>query len=216
MTAHHTSVKMNSVTEEKLDDNKWTRFLGAEKTTSGREHQSAQRLKRFAYTVLILMALTATIALRTDVSNYISSFKSLRGLKLDITSLKVVDDENPRVLIRFKLKNKSPLEIEIEGYWFDLYLDGETIGRSYSMYRGTNPKEDPDVYSKAQEINQSLGSGKTLDLEFTLYIYPPKMETARKIRPADSASWRVRSSFTVFLPYSRKKSQARLKAEYEG
>ena len=216
MTAHHTSVKMNSVTEEKLDDNKWTRFLGAEKTTSGRENQSAQRLKIFALAALFLMALAAVIALRTDVSNYISSFKSLRGLKLDITSLKVVDDENPRALIRFKLKNKSPLEIEIEGYWFDLYLDGETIGRSYSMYRGTNPKVDPGGYAKAQEINQSLGSGKTLDLEFTLYIYPLKMEGARKIRPTDPATWRVKSSFTVFLPYSRKKSQARLKAEYEG
>ena len=216
MTAHHTSVKMNSVTEEKLDDDKWTRFLGAEKTTSGREHQSAKRLKIFAFAALLLMALAAAIALRTDVSNYISSFKSLRGLKLDIAGLKVVDDENPRALIRFKIRNKSPLEIEIEGYWFDLYLDGETIGRSYSMYRGTDPTVDPGVYAKAQAIEKILGPGKTLDLEFTLYIYPPKMEIARKIRSTGPASWRVRSSFTVFLPYSRKKSQARLKAEYEG
>ena len=207
---------MNSVTEEKRDDNKWTRFLGAERTTSGREHQSAQQLKRFAYATLFLMALAAVIALRTDVTNYIASFKSLRGLKLDITDLKVVDDENPRALIRFEVKNKSPLEIEIEGYWFDLYLDGETIGRSYSMYRGTDPKADPGAYVKAQAIDQSLGSGKTLDLEFTLYIYPARMETVRKTRPTGPASWRVRSSFTVFLPYSRKKSQARLKAEYEG
>jgi len=207
---------MNSVTEEKLDDNKWTRFLGAEKTTSGREDQSAQRLKRFACVALFLMALATAIALRTDVYNYIASFKSLRGLKLDITSLKVVDDENPRALIRYEVKNKSPLDIEIEGYWFDLYLDGETIGRSYSMYRGTNPKANPGVYAKAQAIDKSLGSGKTLDLEFTLYIYPTKMETVRKIRPNGPATWRVRSSFTVFLPYSRKKSQARLKAEYEG
>ena len=207
---------MNSVTKEKLDDNKWTRFIGAEKTTSGREQQSAKRLKIFALAALFLMALAAAIALRTDVSNYISSFKSLRGLKLDIAGLKVVDDENPRALIRFKIRNKSPLEIEIEGYWFDLYLDGETIGRSYSMYRGTDPKVDPGVYAKAQAIDQILGPGETIDLKFTLYIYPPKMEIARKIRPTGPASWRVRSSFTVFLPFSRKKSQARLKAEYEG
>ena len=216
MTEHHTSVKKNPATEEKLDDNKWTRFLGAEKTTSGREHESAKRFKIFACAALFLMALAATIALRTDVNNYISSFKSLRGLKLDFTDLKVVDDENPRTLIRFKLKNKSPLEIEIEGYWFDLYLDGEIIGRSYSMYRGKNPKANPGVYAKALAIDQALGSGESLDLEFTLYIYPAKMEIVRKIRPTDPATWRVRSSFTVFLPYSRKKSQARLKAEYEG
>jgi hypothetical protein len=207
---------MNSVTEEKLDDNKWARFLGAEKTTSGREDQSAQRLKRFAYATLFLMALAAVISLRTDVTNYISSFKSLRGLRLDITDLKVVDDENPRVRIRFEVKNKSPLEIEIEGYWFDLYLDSETLGRSYSMYRGTDPTVDPGVYAKAQAIEKSLGPGKTLDLEFTLYIYPAKMETVRKIRPTGPATWGVRSSFTVFLPYSRNKSQARLKAEYKG
>jgi hypothetical protein len=207
---------MNRVAEEKLDDDKWARFIGAEKTTSGREHQSAQRLKRFACATLFLMAFAAAFALRTDVYNYIASFKSLRGLNLDITDLKVVDDENPRALIRYEVKNKSPLDIEIESYWFDLYLDGETIGRSYSMYRGTNPKANPGVYAKAQAIDKSLGSGKTLDLEFTLYIYPAKMETVRKIRPTGPATWRVRSSFTVFLPYSRKKSQARLKAEYEG
>jgi len=216
MTAHHTSVKMNSVTEEKQQYDELIRFLGAEKTTRGREHPSAKGLKTFAFITLVLMAIAAIIVLRTDVSNYISSYKSLRGLKLDITGLKVVDDENPCALIRFKVKNQSPLEIELEGYWFDLYLDGETVGRSYSMYRGTNPKADPGVYAKAQEIDQILGPGETLDLEFTLYIYPAKMEIVRKTRPTGSATWHVRSSFTVFLPYSRKKSQARLKAEYEG
>ena len=216
MTAHHTSVEMKSVTEEKLDDKKRSRFLGAERTTSGREHESAKRFKIFACTALFLMAIAATIALSTDVSNYISSFKSLQGLELVITGLKVIDDENPRALIRLKVKNKSPLEIDIEGYWFDLYLAGEIIGRSYSMYRGKNPKANPGVYAKALAIDQALGSGDTLDLEFTLYIYPAKMETVRKLRPTGTAIWQVKSSFTVFLPYSRKKSTARLKAEHEG
>ena len=216
MTAHHTSVKVNSVTEEKLGNNKRTRFLWAEKTISGRMHRSAQRLKWFASAVLFLMAMAATLVHSIDVNNYISAFKSLRGLTLDITSLKVVDDENPRALLRFNVRNRSPLKIEIEGYWFDLTLAGETIGSSYSTYRGTNPKANTGVYVKALAIDQALGSGETLDMEFTLYIYPEKMETVRKAYTTGPATWQVQSRFTVFLPYSRKRSTARLRAEYEG
>ena len=136
MTTHHSSVEMNSAAEEKLGQVKRARFLGAERTTRGREHQSAKRLKGFAFVVLLLSAVVATFIHLTDVTNYISSVKSFRGLKLDFTSLNILDDENPRVLMHLKVKNHSPLEIEIEGYWFDLYLAGEIIGRSYSMYRG--------------------------------------------------------------------------------
>ena len=77
MKPNDLSVKMKRMTGENLHNTKRTRFLGAEKTVSGREHPSAKRLKILASAVLFLMAMTAGFVHSKDVSNYISSFNDL-------------------------------------------------------------------------------------------------------------------------------------------
>ena len=180
-----------------------------------KESPLTKRVQNIAYILLLLIGLAAIVTLRTDVSNYLSSVRSVRGLRLNIVDLKVVDDDNPRALIRFNVLNQSPLEIELENYHFDLFFEGTLIGGSHHMYRGTNPDADPGEYIKARTINRVLGPDQTLALEFTLYIYKTKMEIVRNTQPARSMSWQVKTDFTVFLPNSRKKSHVKLKARYE-
>lgn len=180
-----------------------------------KENPSTKRVRSVANILLLLMGFAAIAALSTDVYNYMSSIRSVRGLKLDIVNLKVLDDDNPRALIRFNVYNHSPLEIELESYYFDLYFEGTLIGGSQYMYRGTKPDADPGEYIKAQTINRVLGHGQTLTLAFTLYIYKTKMEIVRNTQPTRSVSWQVKADFTVFLPNSRNKSHVKLKAQYE-
>ncbi len=173
-------------------------------------------VQRYAYILLILMALAATFALGTDVSNYIRSVKGARGLNLEITDLQVIDDENPRAHIRFRVQNGSPLEIEIERYRFELFLNGERISGSFSMYLGTDPDGvDVDARWESLSINQILTPGQGLDLEFTMYIYPTQMEIVRQAQRAGSMTWRASAEFTTMLPYSREENFIKLRAGFE-
>lgn len=172
--------------------------------------------QRYAYVLLILMGLVAALVLGMDVSNYVRSVKGARGLNLEITDLQVIDDENPRAHIRFRVQNDSPLDIEIERYRFELFLDRERISGSYSMYLGTDPDAvDTDARRESTNINQVLTSGQGRDLEFTLYIYPTQMKIVRQAQRAGSMSWRASAEFTTMLPYSRQENEIELRAGFE-
>lgn len=173
------------------------------------------RVQRFAYIALLLMALAASLALGMDVSNYIRSVEGARGLSLEITDLQVIDDDNPRILIRFRVRNDSPLEIAVERYRFELYLSEERISGSYSTYLGTEPGVDPKTHREATNINQVLTPGQNLDLKFTMYIYPTHMEIVRQAQRSGSMSWYTSGEFTTVLPHSRKENLIRLHARFE-
>jgi hypothetical protein len=137
------------------------------------------------------------------------------GLSLEIADLQFVDDANPRALIRFRVRNNSPLETELERYLFELYLNEELIGSSYSTYLGTDPNVDPTVHRAAQNVNHILAPGQTLVLDFTVYVHSTKMETVRHAQRAESMSWVATANVTILLPYSREKNFVRLRAEFE-
>ena len=181
-----------------------------------KELKAGKRVQRLAHIVLLLMALLALFALITDTSNYIRSVKSVRGLSLDITNLQVIDDDNPRARIRFRVRNDSPLKIEVESYAFELYLNEERVGSSYSTYLGTDPNIDPKAYRQTTHVNQILAPGSSLDLEFTLYVYSVQMESVRNAQRSGSMSWRASASFSAILPYAHKENVIKLLARFEG
>ena len=203
------------MTEEQQDSRAIMWSIQAERPPDDGARQPDKLRRGIAYAMLLLMALAASITLGMDVSNYVSSVKSARGLKLEMTGLQVMDDENPRALIRFRVRNDSPLDIKIERYLFDLYLDKAFVCSNSSMYLGTDPNVDPGIYLKSQAIEQVLGPGQTLDFELTMYIYSAQMEIVRQARRSGPLSWQARAGFSVFLPYSREEAWLRLQAAYK-
>jgi len=177
--------------------------------------QHSGRGQRFAYVALLLMGLAATLALGTDVSNYVRSIKSAHGLDLTITDLQVIDDDNPRALIHFRVRNNASLEVEVKRYYFELYLNGERVGSSYSMYTGTDPNIDTEAHRKVTGINQALSPGQDLDLAFTVYFYSTQMESVRRAQRAGTMSWQVSAKFVAVLPYSREENVIELRAGFE-
>lgn len=175
----------------------------------------ARYVQRSASILLLLMALAAVVALGTDVSNYIRSVKSAYGLSLAISDILVIDDDNPRAIVHFKVQNDTLLDIELERYLFELYLDGEWVGSSYSSYLGTDPGVDPTVHREAMHLDQVLAPGQTLDLEFTIYIYTTQMENVRRSLRSGSMSWLMNAEFDTFLSYAREEKVLRLRARFE-
>ena len=180
-----------------------------------REPEPRLFVSRIVQAVLLLMGLVALFAIGMSVSSYVHSIKSAYGLRLEITSLQLIDDNNPRAVIRFRLHNPSPLAVKIERYNFFLYLNGERVGTSISTYIGTDPNVDPAVYRKAASINQLLYPYQHLNLEFTLYIYSAQMEIFRRAQHSDSMSWSTNATFHVILPYAHEEDSVRLSARFE-
>jgi hypothetical protein len=162
------------------------------------------------------MGLGALIALYADLSNFISSAESSRGLRLEIAKIQVIDDKNPRALIRLKVRNGYRLELKLDRYMFDLYLGKKFIGSNGSMYLGTDPDLDPLFYIKSQVVNKVLKPGQTIDLTLTLYIYSGQMNIVRKAQGAGSSTWHGKANVTILLPYYKEETHLRLGAAYRG
>jgi hypothetical protein len=165
------------------------------------------------------MGLVALVAIGVTLFNYtryVGSIESVRGnLSLEITSLQLVADTNPRVVIRFKLFNRSPQAVEIESYSFALDLNGERVGTSHSSFLGTDPDVDPELYRKATRIEQDLEPDQQLDLEFTLYVYSAEMEVVRREQGSAVKSWLADANFRVMVPYAPESESFGLSANFE-
>ena len=179
-----------------------------------RDIELGMRMQHFAYITLLLMALVASLILGTDVANYVRSIMSARGLSLEITSLQVVDDDNPRALIRFKVQSDSPLEVKIDRYRFDLHLNGQRVGSSYSTYQGTDPNLESEARRQTTNLNQVLAPGHDIALELTLYIYSGQMESVRYAQRSGSMPWHASAEFVAVLPHSRGENLVELRAEF--
>lgn len=181
----------------------------------GEDRQAARRVQRFAWMALILLALLAVCALGIDVSNYVRAIDSAQGLSFAITSVQVFDDENPRALVRFRVRNDAPLEIELVRYAFELGHNGERAGSSFSTYLGTDDSLDAAAHRDAANIERVLAPGRVLDLEFTVFIYATQMDSIRRAQATGSSEWQADAEFITILPYSRQETPIRLRAGLE-
>jgi hypothetical protein len=176
---------------------------------------TAERVQPGAWMLLILLALLAACALGLDVSNYVQAVESAHGLSFSILSVQVIDDDNPRALVRFRVQNDAPLEMELVRYAFELVHNGERAGRSYSTYLGTDDSIDAAAHRDAANIDRVLAPGRYLDLEFTVFVYAPKMDGIRQARTTSASEWQADAEFITVLPYSRQETPVRLRARFE-
>jgi hypothetical protein len=176
---------------------------------------TAEHVQRAAWVLLILMALLAACALAIDVSNYVQAIDSAQGLNLSLLSVQVIDDDNPRALVRFRVRNDGPLEVELVRYAFELGHNGARVGSSYSTYLGTDDSIDAAGHRAAANIDRVLAPGRHLDLEYTVFVYAPDMEGIRQAEATGGSSWQAEAEFVTVLPYSRQESRVRLGAGLE-
>ena len=172
-------------------------------------------LPRLAYLLLLFLGMIAWLAGWRDVSHYVSSLRSVSNLALEMREIQWIDDDNPRVILQFRLYNRSPLAIPLMSYFFELYLNGERVGGSNSSYLGTDPDVDPSLYSQASMIEQTLAPQQHLDLVFPLYIYGFDQSSPGHQERAESLTWSVQAGFRLLHPYARKESLVWLQARLQ-
>ncbi|MSP14137.1 MAG: hypothetical protein EXR62_14425 [Chloroflexi bacterium] len=168
-----------------------------------------------AHVILWLLALLAIFGTGTSVSNYLQAVRSRKELKMDISTLQYFDDRNPRVNLHFRLTNSSDLAIQVESYRFELYLNDENVGSSYSTYTGTDPAVNLEMLKKAAILSKKLDPHQEMDMQFTVYIYSRQMEIIRKAQGTNSWDWSTNAIFSVVLPYSRGLDVVLLSSQYQ-
>ena len=169
-------------------------------------------MARVAHTLLVVLGLIALAASWWAVSNYVSSLISVRNLELEMTGVRRTDDDNSRLILQFRLSNRSPLPIRLNSYFFELYLNGERIGGSNSAYLGPDSDVDQSLYSRASTIDQTLAPHGWLDLEFPLYVFElDRIMAARQERSAPP-TWSVEAGLRLIHPYARDERLLRLQA----
>lgn len=174
------------------------------------EREPRSRLLDIAHAVLLLMGLAALIATGWGAINHIRAGQSTLGLELEISGFQFIDDDNQRAVIRFNLHNNAALAMEIDSYFFYLLLNGERVGTSFAIYRGTDPNEDLSVHSRAATIRQTLSPQKQFDLEFTQHIHPKFMEIVRRAQDSGSMSWSTEAFFRIIPPFVSDESDAKM------
>jgi hypothetical protein len=175
----------------------------------------AERVQRVVWVLLILMALLAACALAIDVSDYVQAIDSAQGLSLSLLSVQVIDDDNPRALVLFRVQNDGPLEVELVRYAFELGHNGARVGSSYSTYLGTDDSIDAAGHRAAANIDRVLAPGRHLDLEYTVFVYASDMEGIRQAKATGGSLWQAEAEFVTVLPYSRQEFRVRLGAGLE-
>jgi hypothetical protein len=192
-----------------------TRFIYQRYTSPDTTLKSGFFVRLCAFIALLVMGLVGVFALVRDVSGYARSIESARGLGLEIASLELIEDDNPRVNIRFNVRNDSPLAMRVARYDFSLFLNGGRIGSSFSTYLGTDPEVDAEAHRKARYIDEVIAPGESIHLAFTIYIYSAQMEIVRRAQDSDTMSWYAAAEFKVQLPYARDETLLRSEATFE-
>lgn len=167
---------------------------------------------RFARTFLVLLGLVALAASWRIASNYISSITSIQSLDLQLTDVRPTDDGSARLLLHFKLRNRSPLPIQLNSYFFNVFLDGERIGGSNSAFLGNDPGVDQSLYSRSSTIEQTLPPHGQVELAFPLFVYDLERIMAARTRHAAPPSWTVEAGIRLVHPYGRDERLVRLQA----
>ena len=173
------------------------------------------RLESLAYILILSLGVTALYLSWISLSNYVDSIQSIRHLTLTITDLQFIDDDNPRVQVQFRLHNPSSLAIQVNGYFFELYVNDHLVGTTSSSYRGTDATVNVGVYSQATRINRVLEAGQSLDLDFTLYIAPTQQMLIRQAEQAKNPTWLADTGFRLVFPNVVEDDLIRLKVEFE-
>lgn len=170
---------------------------------------------RIAHALLIALGLVALAASWRGASNYVTSITSVQSLELELTDVRRSDDGSARLTMNFKLRNRSPLPIRLNSYFFNVFLDGERIGGSNSAFLGNDPNVDQALYSRASTIEQTLAPYGHLDVSFPLFIYDLDRIMATRAQFSTPPRWTVEAGIRLVHPYGRDERLVRLQADLQ-
>lgn len=169
-------------------------------------------VSRVAHTFLIVLGLVALAASWQAVSNYVGSLQSVRGLELELTEVRRVGTDNARLLILFRIHNRSELPVRLNSYFFDLYLNGNRIGGSSSTWRDDDPDIDRSLYSRASTIERILAPNERLDMDFLLHVFELEDLVGARRESSVPLNWSVKAGFRLIHPHSQDERLLRLQA----
>ena len=171
--------------------------------------------RHIAFALLLTAGILGAIGIFQATSRYIAATRGLRGVSLEVVGVQLVDDENPRAIVRFRVLDRFPIRMTVERYMFALNLNDLRVGSSYARYTGTDPTVTEETQRQAAEIGLTLGDGESLEWQHAVYLDADGIALARAARAAGRLRWEMEASIQVRLPYRRDRDVVGLVAARE-
>ena len=137
--------------------------------------------------VLAILALLSAGSIALSTTNYIRGTNAAGNVRLELSSLRLLEEELVTVLIAFHVRNGSPVSIRLEEFRFSLYLNRHFVG--------TNP----EISTKT-----ALGGFEETTLDFAVQIRPFFIQYIEQAREEGAFSWSANGTARVRLPFKER------------
>jgi hypothetical protein len=146
----------------------------------------AERMYRVNSRITVALVFLAVLSAGSIASTAIRSARgvgAVLGVELVLSNLELRDGDNPEVVVTFRLKNGSPVRIELEAFDVYLYLDSHYIGTSYHPF-----------------TTRSISGREETTMDFVIPILSPHVQFTEQARREEGFSWFVRGKAKVLFP----------------
>jgi hypothetical protein len=180
----------------------------------GTPEPAQPRWASVAWWTLLALGILALGALGTTAWRYNNALVLTRGLAVEIIDLQVVSDENPSVVVHFRLQNNAAQALSLDSYQFELSMNGEYMGHTLAAYKGQDPAAGAASYARDARIDGALAPRAVLERNFTLFVAPQTLETIRQAQEAGSPTWQATVAVYAHLPGLRPLRTIALNAQW--
>ena len=88
--------------------------------------------------VLAILALLSAVSIGLTATNHKEGMGAAKSLRLELSNLELLEEDEPKVVITFHLENQSPLRMRLETLHFSLYLNRNFVGSNYEPVESTH------------------------------------------------------------------------------
>lgn len=150
-------------------------------------------------TILAILAVFSAGSIALSAINYTQGMSAASSVRLELSSLELRDEANPKVLIAFHIENGSPINIELEAFHFNLYLNGHFIGSNYVPF-----------------TKRILDGFEETTMDFVIPIRPFYLQYIEQARQEQGFSWFVRGRAKLLLPFREKEIWLNVREHWSG
>ena len=138
-----------------------------------------------AIIALAILALLSAVSIALTATNYKEGMGAAKSLRLELSNLELLEEDEPKVVITFHLENQSPLSMRLETMHFSLYLNRNFVGSNYEPFTA-----------------KTLRGFEETAMRFVIPLRPFYLQHVQQAREEENFSWFLSGMAKLVLPFN--------------
>jgi len=148
---------------------------------------------------LAALALLSAGSIVLTTENCAQGVGAVLSVQLELSNLELREEGDPEVLVTFRLKNGSAVNVELETFDVYLHIDGHYIGTSYTPF-----------------AKRSVDGFEETTMDFVVPISPARAPFFEEARQKEDFSWFVRGKAKLLLPSFKQETWLYVREQWTG